>query len=165
MFRSSLSLISFLLVFVYNITISMFYEIDNNFFYPVGRSSRICRGYLIRRVRIPITQPGILLAVFGDRRVCVCVCVWERDRERANTDLELSFLLSVVVLTCACSLVPSSQLYGGCETTSRCSPKMGSVIFGYLHIVVTSVQLPSFTLPNLVLNWPFSPLSIPRPLS
>ena len=68
------------------------------------------------------------------------------DREgggRLDTDLELSFSFPVVALTRACLRVPSSQFHGGCEAPSWSLPKMGVGIFGRLHIVMATVQLPS----------------------
>ena len=65
------------------------------------------------------------------------------ERESADTDLELSFSFSVVVRTRACSLVPSLLLHSGCEPPLQSSPKMGTIIFSPLHIVMASVQLSS----------------------
>ena len=70
----------------------------------------------------------------------------ERERERTNIDLDIIFLIVCCSSRTCLFGIPSSQLHSGCYTPWLSSPKIGTVIFGRLHIVVASVQLSSFYL-------------------
>ena len=84
----------------------------------------------------------------------------ERERERADTDLELPFSFSLVILTHAFSPLPSSQIYGGSETFSQSSPKMGAKYFLLPYIVAAMFQLLlfRFSIPFLSTNQNPSPI-------